>query len=368
MESSSSPPSEDEEPIAETRDNDIEISTLEDNSESPMPASQDDLNRPGDIEQPLPMDQLPDKPSPAIAVDFNGIVGGLNHESAVAEGVTDLSQTHQEGTEIPSETNADTSATENSNVPNNGAPSVDRSRSQTEALQAATFAGAQSSEFEASSYAGNSIILAPSSQRSFERLVSLGYNEQEAIKALRVAGNDLDQAIGFLMMDEASKADFVTDSTRSSSAPREAERASSIIRSQKHAYAPPGSPQDTKPGFVQVDSADLLVQMGYDREQARVALAASRGNMDRAVEILTLPDASRWLETYEQNQLLPSAQVRLATVDAHDDVIPGRSALPPEARRKLLIIFTGGVVLLAVIVILTVLLTKDSKKSTYPPK
>ena len=104
------------------------------------------------------------------------------------------------------------------------------------------------------------------SSNTMARLIALGYSESDVTKALRVTGDDVDQATGFLNLDESSRAAFVTESNRS-------------------------NPQES-PGFVQVDSTDILVDMGYDREQAHLALEATHGNMDRAVEILMNRDAA----------------------------------------------------------------------------
>lgn len=233
-------------------------------------------------------------------------------------------------------------------------------------------------------------IRAPSSddpsKSSIERLLALGYTEREALKALRVSGDDLNQAIGFLVMDEESRAAFLTESTRASSSDLVASSTAAAAATSELAAHPsttttlprgmtkPHSPRaasgELKPGFVQVDSADTLVEMGYDRQQARLALAAAGGNLDRAVEILTSPHSAVILLRESERQALSARVERRQESDGvvAEVIIPHNSStkLSPEAKRKLGIMFVCGIIILAVIVVVVIFVTKDDNDS--PPQ
>ena len=129
---------------------------------------------------------------------------------------------------------------------------------------------------------------------SVEELVSMGYTKAQATQALKVAGGDLEQAVGFLCLGEASQSGFnhsfnvtnaedldqkpparLKDPPPSSVAPAPAPPVAAAVSS-----SPPNS-----------RAVQDLVAMGYEENRARQALHVAHGDMDQAVSFLLMGES-----------------------------------------------------------------------------
>jgi UBA/TS-N domain len=149
-----------------------------------------------------------------------------------------------------------------------------------------------------------------SSSKKIQELVAMGYPEEKCTKALHVAGGDMEQAVGFLLMGDKSQRGFEYSSEEAiaSGDYREDEidnrmgrtEGSSMISPamwprEGNTMTPPQPPELTQtPGVYSTGSEDLedqLMSMGYSRNQTRQALRVAQGDLEQAANFLLMGDS-----------------------------------------------------------------------------
>jgi hypothetical protein len=105
---------------------------------------------------------------------------------------------------------------------------------------------------------------------ALEELLSMGYSNEQATHALKIAGGDLEQAVGFLCLGEASQVEFNHSFSHAQADAKPAPR-------------PTVSPSDPK--------IKELMTMGYQEDRSRQALQVSHGDMDQAVSFLLMGES-----------------------------------------------------------------------------
>lgn len=171
-----------------------------------------------------------------------------------------------------------------------------------------------------------------------DELVAMGYSPKQAEQALAIAEGDLEQAVGFLMMEESGRINFEgVDVVAVSSAvaaavppppppPAAAARAPATV--PVTATAPtlafdivPVVPQHTresarpaatKPGAyaVETDNVREITNMGYSRAMAQEALRFSGGNLDLALNYLLLACRESVSQSQDDSRVLWEAAFR----------------------------------------------------------
>mmetsp|Transcript_91458 Transcript_91458/g.136926 ORF Transcript_91458/g.136926 Transcript_91458/m.136926 type:complete len:393 (+) Transcript_91458:26-1204(+) len=112
---------------------------------------------------------------------------------------------------------------------------------------------------------------------SLEELVSMGYSETQATQALKIAGGDLEQAVGFLCLGEASQVGFNHSFIVG---PNAEEMVNSKPAARPTSKSTPSDPKIQE-----------LMAMGYQEDRARQALQVSHGDMDQAVSFLLMGES-----------------------------------------------------------------------------
>lgn len=158
-----------------------------------------------------------------------------------------------------------------------------------------------------------------------QQIVAMGYSEAEAEQALKVAGGDMEQAVGFLLLSASSRGGFEDVSAVSDSKPAAQPRP---VLSPDVAIDVPAFPsyarersladihvpvtklsstisEMTMPSFrnnrvsgggssnISEKKIDELMEMGYSIDEARQALKVSDGDIDQAVGFLLMGNSSR---------------------------------------------------------------------------
>jgi len=153
-----------------------------------------------------------------------------------------------------------------------------------------------------------------------DELVAMGYSPKQAEQALAIAEGDLEQAVGFLMMEESGRINFegvdagVPSGIAAGAAPplpRAAARAPvttvpvtvtvpatapTVVALDGGPIPPPRTresvirPGATKPGAyaVETDNVVEITNMGYSRAMAQEALHFSGGDLEQALNYLLL--------------------------------------------------------------------------------
>ena len=122
----------------------------------------------------------------------------------------------------------------------------------------------------------------------------MGYSEDQAKRALQVTGDDVEQAVGYLLMESTTQADFPTASPEST---RQRLDASSgripDFPIMEDGPLGPSAAAASKPGAFAVvdDKLDGLIDMGYSREEASKALTVANGDMEQAVSFLLMGES-----------------------------------------------------------------------------
>jgi hypothetical protein len=128
-----------------------------------------------------------------------------------------------------------------------------------------------------------------------DELMAMGYSQPQAKQALDIAGGDMEQAVGYLLMGDQSKAQLNVQELEDSifnvaiGLPADGDELAPLPST-----AAPSNNNATKPGAVSVGSTDRvqeLVQMGYSADAARDALKVANGDMDQAINYLLMGES-----------------------------------------------------------------------------
>jgi hypothetical protein len=170
---------------------------------------------------------------------------------------------------------------------------------------------------------------------NIQQIIAMGYSEAEAVQALNVAGGDMEQAVGFLLLSASSRGAFENVSTIPDAKPPAQPRpeptpdamlsgfrvpnAADVFENPSYLREPSLADinvpmtnlssmisEMTMPSFgstnrgdsgggVNEKKVDELVEMGYPVEEAHQALRVSDGDIDQAVGFLLMGNASRML-------------------------------------------------------------------------
>lgn len=126
-------------------------------------------------------------------------------------------------------------------------------------------------------------------------IVAMGYSKTQALKALKVAEGDLEQAVGFLLLSESSRADFIGASSSRLSIASDASTLSPSTDRAIRSIDSLSLRNEAKPGAyaVRPDAVTEIVNMGYSRGVAEDAMRFASGNLDQAINYLLLGESSR---------------------------------------------------------------------------
>jgi hypothetical protein len=144
-----------------------------------------------------------------------------------------------------------------------------------------------------------------------EELMDMGYSQTQANKALEVAHGDLEQAVGFLLMGEQSRAGFdhINESLNLGSLRDPSVNLGSLPEQSvtvgggngnghnsfafgsdsNHARPPP--PQSSTQAAPASSNVQEMMSMGYSSQQAQQALAVSHGDLDQAINFLLMGES-----------------------------------------------------------------------------
>lgn len=129
-----------------------------------------------------------------------------------------------------------------------------------------------------------------------DELMAMGYSEVQADKALEIAQGDLEQAVGFLLMGEQSRAGF--DYVNASFSQGTFVRDPSInlgtigeIDVAETGLKSPPPPSGNNLGASSSSKQQELMNMGYTSDQAEQALQVAKGDLDQAVNFLLMGES-----------------------------------------------------------------------------
>jgi hypothetical protein len=173
-----------------------------------------------------------------------------------------------------------------------------------------------SAEAAAAAAAGspsNATSTSTSSTSKIQALMAMGYPEGKCTTALRVAGGDMEQAVGFLLMGDKSQRgfdfSFEESITSSGVGPGEVEVGNETCRAGspvvvpltamephgRNVVLPPMNPEPISASatFATGDPTleDQLMNMGYGRNQAKLALRVAQGDLEQAANFLLMGDS-----------------------------------------------------------------------------
>lgn len=174
----------------------------------------------------------------------------------------------------------------------------------------------------------------------------MGYPEEKCAKALKVAGGDIEQAVGFLLMGDRSQRGFDSSSEEAITSPArgggndQAYNAASVagttIDGTRLPILPPTMPtqegestlasrylqQPPSAGAFTTENVELedqLMNMGYGREKAKQALRVAQGDLEQAANFLLMGDSrSGFLLETESS---PPPNVSCSSITANDAAV-----------------------------------------------
>lgn len=127
---------------------------------------------------------------------------------------------------------------------------------------------------------------------ALQELVSMGYSESNATRALQVAGGDMEQAVGYLLLGEQSQSHLADTLIHGSLT--HLSHDSSHVDAVPLASAASSAAADT-PDFTgdspYNDKVKEFLKMGYNRQSALHALSVAGGDVDQAVNFLLMGDS-----------------------------------------------------------------------------
>jgi hypothetical protein len=157
-----------------------------------------------------------------------------------------------------------------------------------------------------------------------EELMAMGYSQPHAKRALDIAGGDMEQAVGYLLMGAHSQSQL---------------DAHDLVDSMSHVAV--GLPEDTlaplptttKPGAFSVSGVQELVLMGYSTDAARDALKVANGDMDQAINYLLMGESRSGFQVEHSHQSEDDVAfaIMLQTAEIDDATEATAQARRPES-------------------------------------
>lgn len=123
-------------------------------------------------------------------------------------------------------------------------------------------------------------------QSPVEELMAMGYSQQQAKRALEIAGGDLEQAVGFLLMGEQSRAQLTDNFGGQNSSRGSLGFAMGMLAEETSSM--PGAFRSA-PGSS--DKIQELIHMGYSPDAAQDALRIANGDLNQAISYLLMGDS-----------------------------------------------------------------------------
>lgn len=166
-------------------------------------------------------------------------------------------------------------------------------------------------------------------QSALEELMAMGYPQTHAKRALEITDGDMEQAVGYLLMGDHSRAQLDTSSFLQDS-----------IADVADVLPEDTSPDAARPGAFAVgtDNVMELVQMGYSEKVARDALRVANGDMGQAINYLLMGEsrAAFDVQPFQESDddvafALALQTAEIAEIDDPGEATPAHHTLRPES-------------------------------------
>ncbi|XP_020589026.1 NEDD8 ultimate buster 1 isoform X2 [Phalaenopsis equestris] len=149
-------------------------------------------------------------------------------------------------------------------------------------------------------------------------LMSMGYKQREAKRALRMSGQDIQRAVDFLVEERAKKACRHQE---------DIQRKNEIIEQKRY-----GMTANNKP--VSIQRLNELASMGFERYLAAEALRVNNNDSEKALDLLTNPDKNydlqQKIDSRKRTRQQRQASARAPTQIAHSGDIAATASTTLE--------------------------------------